>query len=146
MWHFEFIESTGVNEHKSYEKGAWFVHLTLMEHSPPTHIDSRLLISDARFTSSPAPSSPAPSSPALLSPASLSPTDTLPSLPGRLLFTTQSKDPNRLKPTIELRIRTNGSNQLAPLPKARERCDHTFVHSLSVPLSKSLMGNSLQFE
>lgn len=135
MWRLQFIESDGIQEDRPCDKGTWFVRLSLMENSPPTYIDSHLLISDARVPSTPLPES---------SPVSPATSDPMASMPGRLLFPSQSKDPNKLKPTIELRIKTNGSSQLAPVPKSRE--DASFVHSLAVPLSKSLMGNSLQFE
>lgn len=142
MWRLQFIESDGSYEYTPHEKGAWIVRLSLMEHSPPTYIDSHLLIPDARAP----PSASATPSPSLSLPACpISSPDGMGSIPGRL-FTSQIRDPNKLKPTIELRIKTNSSNQLAPTRKSHERYDGSFVHQLSVPLNKSLMGNSLQFE
>ena len=48
------------------------------------------------------------------------------------------------KPTIELRLKTSSSEQLAPPPRWNHNV--AVVTELFVPLSKSLMGNSLQFE
>ena len=88
-----------------YEKGAWLVRLTLLEHSPPTWDEAHLLVDDPR--------------------------------------TTPREKKEKPKPTIELPIKT-GSEQLAPPPRWNDTT--AVVMELYTPLSKSLLGNSLQYE
>ena len=133
MWRLRFVEHDGVSRDAgwNYTKGAWVVELSLMEHSPPTYIDSHLLIADARTL--PTPSPKPPSTP--LPPSG--------SMPGNLSLT-KNTDSSKPKPTIELRIKTTNAQQLAP--RSRSRTEASLVDSLHVSLSKNSMANSLQFE
>jgi hypothetical protein len=134
MWRLRFIEHDGKPKDGTwnYTKGAWLVELSLMEHSPPTYIDSHLLIADARTLPSPRPTTP---STTIMSPSG--------SMPGTLSFT-KDTDSGKPKPMIELRIKTTKSQQLAP--HSRARTDSALVDSLHIPLSKNSLANSLQFE
>ncbi|GJE98197.1 hypothetical protein PsYK624_144200 [Phanerochaete sordida] len=116
MWCLAFLESDGISC-SAGEKGAWVVSLSLMEHSPPTWIDSHLLIDDTRGAPSTPSSSKASAKSFMGMPASKAP------------------------PQIELRLKT--SSQLAP-PSANRH--HDFVRDISLPLRKSPMGDSLQFD
>ncbi|KAI0683997.1 hypothetical protein BC835DRAFT_1392290 [Cytidiella melzeri] len=139
MWRLQFAEFDAAHSSfdANYTKGTWLVELSLMEHSPPTYIDSHLLISDARFP----PTSPSPYTAPPTNPAA----DTMSSMPGKLLLSpgTESRKP---KPTIELRIKTSNSQQLVPQSRSISRHDQSFVDTLHVPLNKNPMGNSLQFD
>lgn len=95
-----------------YEEGKWLVTLSLLEHSPPTWIDSRLLVED---------------------PQTLSKSDASRSNTPSIMRKSSS---SKLKPTIELRIRTNTS-QLQP---------HGYASEIGASLDDSLMGSSLQYE
>ncbi|EKM53705.1 uncharacterized protein PHACADRAFT_148472 [Phanerochaete carnosa HHB-10118-sp] len=118
MWCLKFLESDGISYHMA-EKGAWVVSLSLMDHSPPTWIDSHLLIDDTRRQPG-TPSSSKASAKSIIN--------------GVL--------ENKSMPQIELRLKTSGE-QLAPLELNRQ---HDFDRHISVSLSKSQMGHSLQFD
>ncbi len=135
MWRLRFVvaDPTQTRHNRNYPKGTWLVELSLMEHSSPTYIDSHLLIADARTLPSFAPS------------PSTSPTlDSTVSMPGNLFSRSTDTVTSKPKPTIELRIKTSSSQQLAPHSKSRH--ESSFVDALYVPLNKNAMGSSLQFE
>ncbi|EGO26459.1 hypothetical protein SERLADRAFT_463545 [Serpula lacrymans var. lacrymans S7.9] len=128
MWSFSFSTVLPENDPKNDPNvrankkpvGSWVVALGLLEHSPSTWVDSRLTIVEH------SPSTPTPS--LIDTPI---PDASRPSLPRK-----KSK-PN---PTISLRLKT-GSSQLAPpIPKTE------MPSEIVVPLSDSLMGQSLQYE
>jgi len=100
---------------KSFEKGKWLVSLGLLEHSPPTWIDSRLLIED----------------PATLQQGEGSISSQVSSYP-----LCRRSSSTKLKPTIELRIRTQTSQLQS----------HAHLSEIGASLDESLMGNSLQYE
>lgn len=117
---------------RSLRPGTWCVTLTLLEHSPPTWIDSRLLIADSGD----------PSNDSLLDstpPTTPSGSPSLTSLP----FSTSPSSPSRKpKPTISLRLKC--SEQLIPAEGAR-RHPRNAQPVIVAPLEDSLMGASLQY-
>lgn len=98
--------------------GTWAVTLSLLEHSPPTAIDSRLLIEE-----------PQDSDRALSEHLRDSSTPSTP--------TSSRSGRTTPKPTISLRLKS--SSHLAP------RQGHNHGDTIVVPLSESLMANSLQY-
>ncbi|KAF9486995.1 hypothetical protein BDN71DRAFT_1485397 [Pleurotus eryngii] len=109
---------------RSLRPGTWCVTLALLEHSPPTWIDSRLLIADSGdpFDDSLLDSTP---------PTTPSGSPSLTSLP----FSASPSSPTRKpKPTISLRLKC--SEQLIPA---------TAQPVIVAPLEDSLMGASLQY-
>ena len=46
MWRLEFLISEGRKPECEYEKGTWIVRLSLVEHSPPTWIQSQVIIDE----------------------------------------------------------------------------------------------------
>lgn len=145
MWCLAFLDSPGTRQ---YAKGTWLVSLSLMEHSPSTFVDSRLLIpAPAALSSSsslppslspslsPCPSS-APSPAPDASPPPRAPPGAFPALSALVCADARSKAP----PAIELRLKT-GAAPLWPAPAPDGGCAE-----LCVPLGKSALGNSLQFE
>ena len=93
LWSFKFLIAAADNYRLRplAEPGTWVVTLSLLEHSAPTAIDSRLVIQDASVHAPPA------------SPSSSQPT------PSPL----RSARPPDLRPPIELRLKT-GMDDLAP--------------------------------
>ena len=138
MWCFEFLESDGsICDHR-LTKGVWLIRLALAEHSPPTFVDSRLIIEDARplaRSSKPAP----PSEP---------PEASTQSIPGRLSLNIEptGSSSQKPKPSIEIRIKTPSQQLVAPFKGWNRSNEPLGLKDISEPLSKSLMGNSLQFE
>ena len=136
MWRLRFLIADTIHARvdRNYTKGAWLVELSLMEHSPPTYIDSHLLIADARTLPPLLPSSTTTTS-----------SESMVSMPGNLFSRSTDAVSSKPKPTIELRIKTSNSQQLAPHSKSRHE-SASFVDALYVPLGKNTLGNSLQFE
>ncbi|THU96105.1 hypothetical protein K435DRAFT_778699 [Dendrothele bispora CBS 962.96] len=60
MWRLAFKISQNNRRHSKARPGAWCISLSLMENSPPTVLDSRLIIPHAQVSSD-APASPSPS-------------------------------------------------------------------------------------
>ncbi|KDQ29940.1 hypothetical protein PLEOSDRAFT_1021085, partial [Pleurotus ostreatus PC15] len=117
---------------RSLRPGTWCVTLSLLEHSPPTWIDSRLLIADSgdpqndSLLDSTPPTTPS-GSPSLISlPFSASPPSA----------------PRKPKPTISLRLKC--SEQLIPAEGAR-RHPRNAQSVIVASLEDSLMGASLQY-
>ncbi|THH29032.1 hypothetical protein EUX98_g5157 [Antrodiella citrinella] len=113
IWRLRFliVENARSLNGKSYVKGKWLVVLSLLEHSPPTWIDSRLLIADPQTLLQQECSETTTSNPLCRKPSS------------------------KLKPTIELRIKTH-TVQLQSAGSI----------DVGASLDDSLMGNSLQYE
>jgi hypothetical protein len=120
MWQLSFLEADGM----PYANGTWYIRLSLLTRSPATFLDSHLLIEDVRTESVASPSSTRPLAPSVSSSSK------------SLFGTPEPRDP---KP-IELRLKTSGE-QLVPYADA-VGC----ATEICVPLSKSPMGSSLQFE
>ncbi|OCH89439.1 hypothetical protein OBBRIDRAFT_756601 [Obba rivulosa] len=121
LWMLRFIVVKGIPDRRvgvhSQKPGTWAVTLSLLEHSPPTALDSRLLIEMPREENKASPDTPGGSSP--------------PSSP------TTSAGRAVTKPTISLRLKS--SSQLAPTGNPH----HGDI--IVAPLSESLMANSLQY-
>jgi hypothetical protein len=107
----------------------WVVTLAILEHSPPTWIDSRLIIEEP-------PQRPAPAAPM---PPSLIDTS-IPDQPSTPFSNKTNKKRGKPKPAISLRLKT-GNQQLAP-PVSNSSVRSEIV----VALEDSMMGPSLQFE
>ena len=120
MWRLRFLEADA----HGVDKGAWFVSLALMEHSPSTFLDSHLLINDVW-----------PHSPSKASTPSIS------SKSPKSLFSSPEPKPNQ---PIELRLKTAGEQLTAPVFAGAHQVG--YCPEICVPLSKSPMGHSLQFE
>ncbi|ESK86122.1 hypothetical protein Moror_9312 [Moniliophthora roreri MCA 2997] len=134
MWKLAFCVSQKDHVHHTIPRtGTWYIQLSLLENSPPTWIDSRILIPDASLNvpppgdsslldidSQPSPSTPVPAS-----------TSFFGSLAGRA---SQPKP----KPTISLRLQARDQ-----LSAANKSSFHQ--SSIHVPLENSLMANSLQY-
>jgi hypothetical protein len=107
----------------------WVVTLSILEHSPPTWIDSRLIIEEP--PQRPAPVAPIPS---LLIDA---PIAEQPAAPSR---SQANKKRGKPKPTISLRLKS-GNTQLTPFrPQSQNKVE------IEVALEDSQMGTSLQYE
>ncbi|EIN06382.1 hypothetical protein PUNSTDRAFT_72792 [Punctularia strigosozonata HHB-11173 SS5] len=122
---------------RQIKPGTWLVSVALLPHSPPTWLDSRLVIEDYAY-SHPRPTSPDTSSPSSPSASSRSaPLSPAPSV------SRTNKPKGKPKPSISLRIKPSASGQLAP----PELCDHhNFRNEVIVPFDESLMASSLQYE
>ncbi|KAI0941503.1 hypothetical protein AcW1_003378 [Taiwanofungus camphoratus] len=128
LWSLKFIVASADDDQLRHRvtPGTWVVMLSLWEQSPPTWIDSRLIIEEARSTPSPAPRSLANAS---------APSSPSPPPPPPQSGETQGKP----KPNISLRMKT-GSWQLAPRGTG-PRDEQAIV----VSLKDSLMASSLQY-
>jgi len=119
-------------------EGSWCISLSLQESSPPTHLDSRLLISEASIPNlSPSRTSSPESSPALEFPSSSlsSPHSPFqPHIPGNLLSLKLSK----AKPTIFIRLKTS-TRQLQAAAKSSPG------YQIVEPFEKSLTASKLQY-
>ena len=93
LWSFKFLIASADNYklRPLAEPGTWVVTLSLLEHSAPTAIDSRLVIQDAAVHNSPTEPSSGHPGPSPL----------------------RSARPADLRPPIELRLKTGGED-LAP--------------------------------
>ncbi|KAI8971013.1 hypothetical protein BD414DRAFT_501376 [Trametes punicea] len=121
--------------------GSWVVALSLLPHSPPTWIDSRLVIEDPRARTQPPPSPHPESGP----PASLREAvedNVQPEAAASLLSlgSLGSKGKDKPKPPIELRMKRDGEPLTAP---ASIRSSHYAV--IAVSLEEDTQANSLQF-
>ncbi|KAG5350065.1 hypothetical protein C0989_000383 [Termitomyces sp. Mn162] len=129
MWRLEFLIAESSKRRDAPRQGSWCISLSLLENSPPTWIDSRLLVPEPTLTSSDtllsAESSPPPISPSLM--------DRLRSRPAKP------------KPTISIRLQSP-QQLVAPLP-GRTKSRHTkdFCSAIIVSLDDSMMGSSLQY-
>ncbi|PPQ65740.1 hypothetical protein CVT24_011773 [Panaeolus cyanescens] len=132
LWRLRFFVSKG--EHglrvvgsytAAVKAGTWSISLELLDSSPPTYIDSRIVIEDASISRSTSPTvNPTPSSPSRNS-FSLS----------SILSSEEDDSAYRPKPTIELRI------------YSREQLESKGYNSspLCVRLEDSLMAANLQY-
>ncbi|KAG7091590.1 hypothetical protein E1B28_010611 [Marasmius oreades] len=117
MWRLAFCISTDKWRHDRPRFGAWYVSLTLLENSPPTWVDSRLLIPDASLT--------------IPKPGSSSLADVRPP---------RSNDGSRLKPTISIRLASRV--ELGPRQKFGHPHHQYNVYSL---LESDSNATSLQY-
>jgi len=103
-------------------QGSWCISLSLLEHSPPTWIDSRLIIPEPTPTTAEPPFQPStsPSSPSLL--------DRIKARP-------------KPKPTIVIRLMS--PLQLVAPPATSQ--NHKECTAIVVSLEDSMMGSSLQY-
>ncbi|KAI0785746.1 hypothetical protein C8Q75DRAFT_722319 [Abortiporus biennis] len=121
IWEFKFLvlEKNDTIGGRLCQSGSWLINLSLLEHSPPTWIDSRLIIEDSRG--------------GYTSPVTENHSPTTPTSPS-------AETPSKLRPTISLRLKS-GAEQLAP-PQSTYQSRREIVASLD----DSLMGKSLQYE
>lgn len=103
----------------------WVVTLSILEHSPATWIDSRLIIEEP--SPRPAPVTPMPSS--LIDAP-------IPEQPSPNARNKANKKRSKPKPAISLRLKS-GNFQLSPLGSHSQ---------IEVALEDSMMGPSLQYE
>ncbi|KIP09047.1 hypothetical protein PHLGIDRAFT_68360 [Phlebiopsis gigantea 11061_1 CR5-6] len=115
MWCLRFVAADVADGH--YAQGTWFVSLSLMENSPPTWVDCRVLIRDTAR---------APHSP-----------------PGKSRSARRGPSEPRDKGAIELLLKT-ARDQLAPPPP--RGYDPDALLGLTAPLDKTPAGHSLQFD
>jgi hypothetical protein len=121
MWQLTF--SIAQDSQHGVRPGSWCINLSLLENSPPTWVDSRLIIPEPTSGSSP------PGSP-----SSASPSSTSPSLLDRV------KTKRKPKPTIVIRLKP--SQQLVPLSLGYSYQQTT---SVVVSLEDNTIGSSLQY-
>ena len=121
MWKLEFSIANG-GQHADPRPGSWCISLSLLENSPPTWIDSRLLVQEPDTTS------PLPS------PDKQSPTSHGRSASSPFVFGASRP---RAKPTISIRLKS--TQQLFALRP------HQTQSKVVVSLEDSLMGSSLQY-
>ncbi|KAF8058527.1 hypothetical protein FPV67DRAFT_1428150 [Lyophyllum atratum] len=122
MWRLEFSIAQDPSGSGSARQGSWCISLALLEHSPPTWIDSRLIIPEPTPTSAETPFPPPtpPSSP----PSLLDRVKARPAKP--------NPTPPKPKPTIVIRL------------KSREQLVYG-QSQIVVALEDSMMGSSLQY-
>jgi len=107
----------------------WVVTLSILEHSPPTWIDSRLIIEEP--SPLPAPATPVP--PSLIDAP-------IPEQPSSTARNKPNKKRNKPKPAISLRLKS-GNYQLTPLVSHSPNRGE-----IEVALEDTMMGPSLQYE
>ncbi|KAI0774920.1 hypothetical protein BD413DRAFT_690593 [Trametes elegans] len=136
MWALRFFVATQADRRTGYQYmrvGSWVVCLSLLPHSPPTWIDSRLVIEDPRARTHPPPE-PHPSS--VGPPSSL-----LEAVEGMLQQDSESSHASaRPKPMIELRMKR--AEQLTAPSSMRS----TNMSVIPVSLEDHPLGRSLQFK
>ncbi|GLB38069.1 hypothetical protein LshimejAT787_0411200 [Lyophyllum shimeji] len=120
MWRLEFsvVEKA---QHNGPRQGSWCISLSLLENSPPTWVDSRLIIPEPTPTTVESPPQPStsPASPSLLDRVKAQP---------------------KPKPTIVIRLK---SSQQLVTPSAYQ--SHRECAAIVVSLEDSMMGSSLQY-
>ena len=121
MWKLEFSIANG-SQHAGPRPGSWCISLSLLENSPPTWIDSRLLVQEPDTTS------PLPS------PDKQSPTSHGRSASSPFVFGASRP---RAKPTISIRVKST-QQLFANRPYQAQS-------KVVVSLEDSLMGSSLQY-
>ncbi|KAF9035877.1 hypothetical protein BJ165DRAFT_1508659 [Panaeolus papilionaceus] len=142
MWRLSFFVAKSdwglrhVGSFKQIKAGSWCISLQLLENSPPTYIDSRVVIEDASTSQLLSPPSPSKTNP-----PSSSPTRSGFNLNSFLTSgTTSTSDPTpKPKPTIELRIYSREQLE-APVPWVGHNST-----PLCVCLEDSLMATNLQY-
>ncbi|KAK7051212.1 hypothetical protein VNI00_004712 [Paramarasmius palmivorus] len=123
MWKLAFcVTQKAYVHHNIPHIGTWYISLSLLENSPPTWIDSRLLIPDASLNV------PPPGDQSLLE--ADTPTSATPP-PSTSFFSRVSNTHPKPKPTISLRLLSR--DQLTP------------NSTIYLALDNSLMANSLQY-
>ncbi|KAI0351953.1 hypothetical protein OH77DRAFT_1410035 [Trametes cingulata] len=139
LWALQFVAKDS-NWHlgcKPMRAGSWAVVLFLLPHSPPTSIDSRLVIEDPRSRTQP------PPIPLLSGP----PQSLQEAIEGMLLqeqLQAQERaggSSSRPKPNIELRIKRH--EQLTAVSSSRSLGSYSVI---GVSLEEDTLGRSLQFE
>ncbi|KAI0327897.1 hypothetical protein GY45DRAFT_1071157 [Cubamyces sp. BRFM 1775] len=155
LWSLRFLVVKEMDSRLSYQymrAGSWVVALSLLSHSPPTWIDSRLVIEDPRARTTQPPSSTSASTssstfPSLPSPQTSSgpPTSLSEAVEGMVQHVArESEGPlawrDKPKPKIELRIKR--SEQLTA-PTSTRSTHHPVI---AVSLEEDVRANSLQFK
>lgn len=149
MWRLQFAITAGSNSSGPRRPGSWCISLALLENSPPTWIDSRLIIPEPSPTSASPSLSPSslPSSPHHIAPLDIprTPPPLSPPSPAGLLSgfaaLTGAATP-KPRPTISLRLKSD--KQLAT-PLSSGRRNYNVDTEIVVALEDSLMGSSLQY-
>lgn len=136
LWALKFyIASCESKSYRPGEPGSWNVSLTLLEHSPPAYIDSRLVIEEVQSSPTSASTESPVAAPTVETPPPPTPAQ---SLPGDYL--SRLSCVSNGKPTISIRLKCNNM-QMKPQPNAPK--DESTIFT---PFQKSLMANSLQYE
>ena len=125
MWKLAFYIAQDGGDRNAPRPGSWCISLSLVENSPPTRIDSRLIIPD--------PSAPVYPFPTSASSPNMSPIST--SSPPLL---ERAKSQRKAKPTISIRLKT--SQQLVSPQLSNDSST-----SVVVSLEDSSIGSSLQY-
>jgi len=125
MWQLRFF----IAQDNRYDRiregpqpGSWCISLSLLENSPPTCIDSRLIIPEPISSSSSAESPSTPSSASLLE---------------------RAKTKWKPKPTISIRLKS--TQQLIAPPLGRHHRHHHQTTSVIVSFESNMMASSLQY-
>ncbi|KAH9889274.1 hypothetical protein C8Q73DRAFT_747800 [Cubamyces lactineus] len=153
LWSLRFLVAKESDSRLGYQHmraGSWVVALSLLPHSPPTSIDSRLVIEDPRARTAQSPISPSTSTSTSTSlPSSQSssgpPTSLTDAVEGMVQqIARESEGPlawrDKPKPKIELRIK-RGEQLTAPTSSRS-----VYHPIIVVPLEEDVRANSLQFK
>ncbi len=132
LWALKFIVAKDHETRAGYQHmraGSWVAVLSLLPHSPPTWIDSRLVIEDPRARTHPPPP-PDPTGP---------PTSLREAVEGMLQYDAQ---PGSAKPKPKIELRMKRSEQLTAPPNMRYP-NHSVI---PVPFEENTLAHSLQFK
>ncbi|KAI0365080.1 hypothetical protein BV20DRAFT_973645 [Pilatotrama ljubarskyi] len=136
LWLLRFLVAQNADWRIGYQHkrtGSWVVVLSLLPHSPPTSIDSRLVIEDPRARTQPPPE-PLPSGP----PSSL--LEAVEGMTQQDELQESARGSSKPKPSIQLRLKR--SEQLTA-PSSTRCTNHSVI---AVSLEEDALGHSLQFE
>ncbi|KAI0323699.1 hypothetical protein GY45DRAFT_1332340 [Cubamyces sp. BRFM 1775] len=134
IWSLRFIEATRSNLPLGYRHlriGSWVVILSLLPHSPPTWIDSRLVIEDSHIRTSQLPQAPSPSSSSSSSPPSSSSSSSSSPTPPPV---------HTPRPNIELRMKRHEQLVASSSPRS------TPHRVIAASLDEDAHGPSLQLD
>ncbi|KAF9524749.1 hypothetical protein CPB83DRAFT_773328 [Crepidotus variabilis] len=135
MWKLAFYIAPPPKWHSDPVEGSWCISISLLENSPPTFLDSQILIRVVPETAA----SPLPSPSQLVtqgeSPSTLPPTSPLSQFSSALLSSTR---PSRPDPTISLRLKTSHEQLEAPGKRTPGK-------NVMVTLETSLLASKLQY-
>ncbi|EIW54156.1 uncharacterized protein TRAVEDRAFT_60610 [Trametes versicolor FP-101664 SS1] len=132
LWALKFIVAKDHETRAGYQfmrPGSWVAVLSLLPHSPPTWIDSRLVIEDPRARTHPPPP-PDPTGP---------PTSLREAVEGMMQFDAQ---PGSAKPKPKIELRMKRSEQLTAPPNMRYP-NHSVIPA---PFEENTLAHSLQFK
>jgi hypothetical protein len=117
LWRLSFFVASA-RHHNQLTPGSWHISLTLLEHSPPTWIDSRLVIDE-------------PAQPLSSPPSDLTDFES-PTTPS-----SRRKSKEKPKPTISYRLKSQFTQLIASPEHAQ--------NEIRVSLDDSMMGSGLQY-